>query len=140
MSQKDEKQRVVPVTEEDLKIEKKRQPTGGVRVKKSVHERQETINEPLIEETVEVKRVAIDEFVDEARETREHDGTTIIPVHEEVLVIEKKLRLKEEIHVTRHRVTHEQPQSVTLRREEATVTPTDESKGSEQSPTTTRSS
>ena len=35
---------------------------------------------------------------------REEHGTLIVPVLEEVLVVEKRLMLKEEIHIRTHRV------------------------------------
>jgi stress response protein YsnF len=46
---------------------------------------------------------------------------TIIPILEEVVVVEKRLVLKEELRVTMQRVSRRQPQSVTLRREEAVI-------------------
>ena len=54
-------------------------------------------------EEVEVERVAIDRWVDQMAEVREEGEVTIIPVHAEVLVVEKRLKLVEEIHVRRRR-------------------------------------
>ena len=45
----------------------------------------------------------------------------IVPIMEEVLVIEKRLILKEELHIHKRRVETHQPQQVTLRREEVRV-------------------
>jgi stress response protein YsnF len=59
--------------------------------------------------------------VDEPVPTRTEGETTIIPVMEEVLVVEKRLRLKEELHVTRRRTEHRDPQRVTLRSERVEV-------------------
>jgi len=51
-----------------------------------------------------------------------HEGDTmIVPVLEEVLVVEKRLVLKEELRVTRRRVETREPQTVTLRREDVVV-------------------
>ena len=51
---------------------------------------------------------------------RSEEDTLIIPVLEEVLVVEKRLLLKEEVRITKREETHT-PQRVTLRREEAAV-------------------
>ena len=45
----------------------------------------------------------------------------IIPLIEEVLVVEKRLLLKEEVRITRRQVQESRPQTVTLRTEEAIV-------------------
>jgi stress response protein YsnF len=49
------------------------------------------------------------------------EDTLIIPVLEEVLVVEKRLLLKEEVRITTRRVETHAPKRVVLRREEATV-------------------
>ena len=63
----------------------------------------------------------IQRVVDAPLPVREEHGTLIVPVLEEVLVVEKRLMLKEEIHIRTHRVETRQPQQVTLRREEVSV-------------------
>jgi stress response protein YsnF len=55
--------------------------------------------------------------VDVAPEPRQEGDTWIIPVIEEVLVVEKRLVVKEEIRLTRHRVTSQIPVSDTVRRQ-----------------------
>jgi stress response protein YsnF len=51
-----------------------------------------------------------------------HVGNTmIISLLEEVLVVEKRLMLKEELHITKGEVETYKPQRVTLRTEEAVV-------------------
>jgi stress response protein YsnF len=60
-------------------------------------------------------------FIDAVPEIRHEGDVTIIPVVEEVAVVETRLWLREEVHVTRRRVTVEMPQTVTLRREELRV-------------------
>jgi uncharacterized protein (TIGR02271 family) len=59
--------------------------------------------------------------------TSHYDGDTlVIPVMEEVLIIEKKLFLKEEVRVTKYVGETEHQETVTLRKEAVTVerTPT----------------
>jgi len=112
---------VVPVLVEELEVQKRVVETGTVRLTKVVHEREVLVDEPLFRGEVEVTRVPIQRVVDAPIPVREEHGTLIVSVLEEVLVVEKRLMLKEEIHMRRHRVETHQPQQVTLRREEVGV-------------------
>ena len=47
--------------------------------------------------------------------------TTIVSILEEVLVVEKRLVLKEELHIRRRQVEMRDPRRVTLRSEEVTI-------------------
>ena len=134
MSRDSKKRQTIPVTEEELSVEKRRVITGGVSVHKRVHEREVVVDEPLLDTDVEVKRVPVGEFVDEPAESRQEGDTTIIPIHEEVIVTEKRLRLKEEVHITRHEVTRQRPQTVVIRSEEAHIEGQDESQQRESHP------
>lgn len=116
--------RVLPVIEEELRVERRTRTTGLVQVRKVVREHEEQVDEPILRESVEVERVPINQVLaegDEAGQVR-HDGDTmIIPVLEEVLVVEKRLLLKEEIHITRRRTQERIQQQVTLRSEDVVV-------------------
>jgi stress response protein YsnF len=57
---------------------------------------------------------------------RYEGDTLIIPVIEEVLVVEKKLLLKEEVHITKYVGETQQEKTVTLRSEEVSVERTEE--------------
>ncbi len=52
---------------------------------------------------------------------RQEGDTTIITLHEEVIVVEKRLRAIEEVHLIRERSTRSVPKRITLRREEAVI-------------------
>lgn len=112
---------VVPVVAEELDIQRRRFETGRVRISKLVHEREELVDEPLLQETVEVERVAVNRVVDQPPSVRTEGDTIVVPVLEEVLVVEKRLMLKEELRITRRQSTTSQPQKVTLRSEEVVV-------------------
>lgn len=111
----------IPVTEERLVRQKRRVETGRVRVTKRVSTRVEEVDDPLVQETVHVERVAVNRPVDEPVPVHHEGDTLIIPVFEEILVVRKQLMLKEELHVTRHRTESHRPQQVTLRREDVSV-------------------
>jgi len=112
---------VVPVIEEGLDIDRQRVETGRIRVQKDVHERTEVVDEPLLRDEVTVTRVPVNRFVEKPIKMRQEGDTLIVPVLEEVLVVEKRLLLKEEIHITRRIAERHAPQEVLLRREEVTV-------------------
>ena len=115
-------QTVIPVLDEQLDVHTRRVETdAGVRVTKTIDEREETVDVPLTKEDVEVERVAINRAVDAPLSVRHEGDTMIIPIVEEVLVVEKRLMLKEEIRVTRRRHEVREPQRVTLKSEHAEV-------------------
>ena len=112
---------VLPVVEEKLDVQKHKVEAGGVRIKKIVHEREEIVDEPLIREEVQVKRVPVNRVVDAPVPIRHMGNTMVISLMEEVLVVEKRLMLKEELHITKGEIETHKPQRVTLRSEEATI-------------------
>jgi uncharacterized protein (TIGR02271 family) len=112
---------VLPVTEEKVTVEKRTVETGRVEFRKRVHEHTEVVDLPLQVEEVEVERVAINRVIDEAVPIRYEDDTTIIPLLEEILVIEKRLVLREEIHIKKTRREVHNPQEVLLRDEQVEI-------------------
>jgi uncharacterized protein (TIGR02271 family) len=113
--------RVVPVLVEELEVQKRVVETGKVRITKVVHERETTVDEPLLRDNVAISRVPMQRVVDGPIPVREEHGTTIISVVEEVLVVEKRWMLREEIHVRKRRTETHQPQRITLRSEDVQV-------------------
>jgi uncharacterized protein (TIGR02271 family) len=118
---REEERIVMPVVAETLDVQKRKVETGGVRIKKLVHEREEVVDEPLMREEVHVKRVPINRVVDAPVPVRHVGNTMIISILEEVLVVEKRLMLKEELHITKGEVETYKPQRITLRTEEAVI-------------------
>ena len=113
--------KTVPVVEEQAVVRKRKKLAGGVRVRTVVHVDEEVIDEPLSTEQVEVARVPLDRWVEAPIPVRQEGDTTIITLHEEVVVVEKRLKATEEVHLIRRRTTRSAPQQVTLRREEVVV-------------------
>ena len=66
-------------------------------------------DEPLWREEVEVTRVPMQRVVDGPVPVREENDTTIISVVEEVLVVEKRWMLREEIHIRKQRPRRTSP-------------------------------
>ena len=120
----------VPVIAEQLAVGTRTVDTGrGVRVHKTVVEQPVTIDERLARDEVEVRHVAVDRIValDEAPANRYEGDTLIVPILEEVLVVERRVRIKEELHITRIRREERHQEEVVLKAEQVSVERFDES-------------
>jgi uncharacterized protein (TIGR02271 family) len=111
----------VPVVEEQLAVEKRTVETGQVVVHVQPRVEEQVLEVPLLEDTVEVKRVPVNRIVEGPTPVRQDGDVTVVPVFEEVLVVEKRLMLKEEIHLVRRQVATRERQTFALRKEEAHV-------------------
>lgn len=116
-------QMTFPVIEEDVQVARRSVDTGrGVRVHKTVTQREEVVDQPLRRDRLEVEHVPVGRVVSEAEaQTRYEGDTLVVPVVEEVLVVQKQLLLKEEVRITRRSEEIREPQTVTLRAEQIHV-------------------
>ena len=112
---------VLALHAEELSIEKRTVARGVVRVSKVTHTHDQTIHETLVHHHVEVDRVPIGTYVDAAPPVRQEGDVTILSVVEEVLVTERRLLLKEEVHVRRVQTVRDHVETVALRVETAIV-------------------
>ncbi len=112
---------VIPLMEEELEAGTHEVKTGAVRVEKRVEQRVRRVQMPLVQEDVEVRRVAINRVVAEAPKVRRKGETIIVPVVEEQMVVTKRLVLKEEIHLVKRRSRNRVVKDVTLDKERAEV-------------------
>ncbi len=112
---------VIPVIEEELQVQKRTVETGKVHVTKVVHENEELVDLPLIQEEVEVNRVAVNRSVDHPLPVRYEGDTMIVPLHKEVLVVEKRLMLAEEVHITKKQTEIHLPKQAVLHSEDVFV-------------------
>jgi len=112
---------VVPIVEEQIAVETRTVETGRVQIQKSVQERVEVVDQPLFEEEVQIERVPLNRPITEAVAPYYDQDTLIIPVVEEVLVVQKQLVLREEIRVKKVRKELHEPHEVRLRSEVVNV-------------------
>jgi uncharacterized protein (TIGR02271 family) len=130
---------VIPVLQEELQVDKRVVETGkGVRIRKTVSEREQIVDQLLLRDELVIEHVPVGQIVTAAPlpATRYDGDTLVVPILEEVLVIEKQIRLKEEIRITRHRHQVHAPQSVVLKTEQVSVEHFDE--GGDALPSSTR--
>lgn len=111
----------IPVIREDVVVQKRAVEGGGVRVHKTVTEREQVVEQPTLHEDVEVERVAIGRVIEAAPEARQEGDTLVIPVVEEMLVVEKRLVLREEIRITKRRTQQVEQARVVLREEQVQI-------------------
>lgn len=112
---------IVPLLQEELRIDKRSTVTGKVRVRSVVDSIKDIARATLADEHVDVARVPIDREVETAPSIRTEGDVTIVPVMEEILVVEKRLVLKEELHIRRS-ITHDDVEvPVTLRKQRAVI-------------------
>lgn len=120
MSQR-QMQTVVPVIEEELKIGKRMLESGTVRIIKRIEQRQQLVDQPLLKDEVEIERVPLNKPINHVIPVRKVGNVLVIPVMEEVLVVQKRLILREELHVRRKQTHTRRPQRITLRAERAEI-------------------
>jgi uncharacterized protein (TIGR02271 family) len=119
----------IPVHQEELQIGTRTVDTGrGVRIRKSVTERPFDIDEILRHDELSVTHVPIDKVIasSEAPASRYEGDTLIIPIVEEVLVVERRVRIKEELHITKAQRETRHVETVFLKSEEVSVERFDE--------------
>ena len=113
---------ILPLLAEEVAVSKQVAETGRVQVARVTHEREQLIDELLAQRTAEIERVSIGRHVDTMPAVREEGDTVVIPIVEELLVIERRLFLKEEVHVKRVISTKRHHENVVLRHHEAVIT------------------
>lgn len=113
----------IPVLREEVIIQTRQVQSGGVRVHKFVNERTETVEQPTMRDQVDVERVAIGRVVDAQAmpHARQEGDTLIIPILEEMLVVEKRIVLKEEVRITKRRTEEVEQVQVVLREEQVQI-------------------
>ena len=123
---------------EEFHVAKETRETGRVRVSTQTHEREALIAEDLARERVEIETIPVGRRINAVPEVRQDGDTTIVPVVEEILVVERHLMLKEEIRIKRVRTIERHQETVVLRHQEAVVTrhPGDTDKADTESPST----
>lgn len=118
---------VIPVVEESLTVDRRTVDKGGYRIVKTVSVREQWVDEPLTSQTQHVERRPIGRLLPtlDAPAPRQEGDTLIVSIVEEVLVTEKRLMLKEELHIRQVNTVVRNPVKYSLRSEDVVVTPLD---------------
>jgi stress response protein YsnF len=132
MTQPSTTEDILPLAEERVTVGKVQTETGRLRIRLVPEEHESLVEGNLTAAQADVERVAVGRLLDETPQPRWEGDVYVVPVVEEVLVTEKKLRLIEEVRIRLRTTTTHVEQSVTLRRTELQI----ERTGPEEGPTT----
>ena len=114
-------QETLQVVDEFSTVRKQDVVTGKVRVSTKTELVDEMVSAMLDRQDVEVTRVPRGIEITEAPPIRTEGDTTIVPVVEEILVVEKRLVLKEELHLRRSVSSEHVELPITLRKQRAVI-------------------
>lgn len=129
---------VLTLMAETVAFEVQRRPTGLVRVATRTETLTQDVTADVEAHGVLVTRVPIGRDIavgESLPQAREEGDTTIVPVFEEVLVVEKRLRLVEEVHIRRTITRETLTVPVTLRRQVADIVREGDTGSPDQTPT-----
>src|SRR4051812_20695109 len=121
MSPTKKSETTIPLVEERLRVDKVASETGRVRIRTVVDEQLARVSEELERDDVSIERVPINQEVSAAPQIREDGDVLIVPLLEEVVVVEKRLVLREELHIRRNRKHERVEEAVRVRRMRAEV-------------------
>ncbi|HEV2832571.1 MAG TPA: YsnF/AvaK domain-containing protein [Hanamia sp.] len=91
------KNKTIPVIEEDIKVGKREVPTGGVRIRSRIVEKPVEENLRLREEHIHVERKKVDRPATEEELRNFKTGTTEFKEHAEIPDVQKRSRVVEEV-------------------------------------------
>jgi stress response protein YsnF len=112
---------VIPVAQEDVGTSVMVSEVGRVRVSKHVEEHDVTVQLRHARDEVEVTRTKLDRPVDGPVPIRRDGDTIVVPVVEEIAVVQRRFVLREEIRITRKTTQRVAPEVVRLKRERAEI-------------------
>ena len=112
----------IPLHVEEISVSRRETKKANVQVALVTGTREQLIDEELTHVRVEIERVPIDQPVEAVPPIRQEGDITIIPVVEEVVIVERRLVLKEEVRVRRVSTKEQHQETVVLRQQEAVVT------------------
>lgn len=111
----------MPIVEERARVAKLRVEGARIAVRTRIEPAIESVETRLAHDRYEIERVPVGTFFDHPPQERREGDTLIIPIVEEVAVVVKRLRVVEELRITRHEYTTPFQESVEVRRMRASV-------------------
>lgn len=109
----------VPVSEEQLEVQKRARQTGEVRVTKEVVTEHRHVDVPVTREKVRVERVPADRAM--SANAKLGNDTVRVPITEEEVQVTKRPVVKEEVRISKQAETEHRDVDETVRKERARV-------------------
>jgi stress response protein YsnF len=111
----------LPVIQEQVRVGKTVEETGALRVRLVVEQGTEQVELACSSEEVTAERVPVGRAARERRAAWMEDDVLVVPIYEEVLVVKRRLMLKEEIRLHTNRTRRVDRAEVPVTRERAIV-------------------
>lgn len=111
----------LPVVEEQVTIRKRNRVAETLQAHTVTHEHEQPVEAELSVQTIQIERVPCDRFVDHLIPDRQEGDTIIISVVEEIATLNVRLKLVEEVRITRHTETRRIEDAVKVRRQDIIV-------------------
>jgi len=112
----------IPLHVEEVSVSRREIKKANVRIALITGTREQLIDEELTHVRVEIERVPIGRTIEVVPPISHEGDITIIPVVEEMVVVERRLVLKEEVRVRRVSTKEQHQETVVLRQQEAVIT------------------
>ena len=112
----------IPLHVEEVSVSRREVEKANVQIALITGTREQLVDKELTHVRVEIERVPIGRTIDVVPSISQEGDTTIIPVVEEMVVVERRLVLKEEVRVRRVSTKERHQETVVLRQQEAVIT------------------
>jgi uncharacterized protein (TIGR02271 family) len=114
----EEESRRIPLRDEEIEVRKHREKVGEVVIRKDVVEEQRTIDVPVTREEIKIERHTVDRPAEGPMPSPGHEEEVLrVPVYEDVVDVEKRQHVHEEVVVSPEDVTTHEHVTETIRRE-----------------------
>ncbi len=120
-SNREKRDGVIPLYAEEVFIDRHQIAGDTIRVTVRTNTTEQVVDEHTNHTRVEIERIPIGQRIDSVPPVRTEADTTIIPVIEEVIVVERRLVLKEEIRLRRVQSVENHREIVNLREQYAII-------------------
>jgi stress response protein YsnF len=112
----------IPLHVEEVSVSRREVEKANVQIALITGTREQLVEKELTHVRVEIERVPIGRTIEVVPSISQQDDITIIPVVEEIVVVERRLVLKEEIRIRRASTKEQHQETVVLRQQEALIT------------------
>jgi len=112
----------IPLHVEEVSVSRREVEKANVQIALITRTREQLVDKELTHVRVEIERVPIGRAIEVVPSISQEGDTTIIPVVEEIVVVERRLVLKEEVRIRRVTTKEQHQETVVLRQQEALIT------------------
>ena len=112
----------IPLYVEEVSVSRREVEKANVQIALITGTREQLVDKELTHVRVEIERVPIGRTIEVVPSISQEGDTTIIPVVEEIVVVERRLVLKEEVRIRRVTTKEQHQETFVLRQQEALIT------------------